>query len=82
MADQKQAPIYPDDVEFATAPTDEAGRRSNTLENYCRRDLKARKYKVTETRNGDKLSVAVYNPNGEPMGVFDSVIEAHKQLCK
>lgn len=80
MADKEQPPIYPDNVEFATAPNDESGKRSKALETYCKQDLQNKGYKVIETRTANGLSVAVYNQRGKLAGHFDSVVKAHKAL--
>ena len=46
MADQKQAPIYPDNVEFAKPPSDTKEARKTTaykrFEAFCRGELKAK----------------------------------------
>ena len=80
----KTKPTYPDNVEFATPPSDTKEARKTTaykrFEAFCRGELKAKNYNVIETRTKNGLSVAVYNQDGKLMGHFDSVINAHKAL--
>jgi len=75
----------PDNVEFATAPTESDEAISNpakrSLEKYCLESLSKHNFRIEETRDQGKHSVKVYNKSGQLAGTFKNVIEAHKTLC-
>lgn len=71
-------------VEFATVPNQNTDNRQSpkiqSLERFCRDEL-TKRYKITETRSGEKPSISVYNKSGKLLGEYDSLIAAHRALC-